>query len=277
MVSGRRICHNTPMRLTEETVLVTGASSGIGRELARCFAAEGCRLVLLARKKAALESLADELRRACKTQSEVLTADLAAPEAPQRLFDHLRANGTKVDVLVNNAGFGAKGRFAELAADRQIDMVQVNVAALMHLTRLFLPAMIERHRGGVLNVASTAAFQPGPGMAVYYATKAFVLSFTEAVAEEVMGTGVTVSALCPGATATNFAAAAGARTSAFFDRNAMSAAMVAAIGHRAFRQGQVVKIAGVRNRWLAFGVRLGPRALVRKIAKRFNDASYARS
>jgi uncharacterized protein len=262
------------MRLTEETVLITGASSGIGRELARCFAAEGCRLVLVARKKAALQSLADELRRACKTQSELLTADLAEPEAPQRLFDHLRVNGTRVDVLVNNAGFGAKGRFAEVAAHRQIDMVQVNVVALMHLTRLFLPPMVERRRGGVLNVASTAAFQPGPGMAVYYATKAFVLCFSEAVAEEVIGTGVTVSALCPGATATNFATTAGARTSAFFDRNAMSAATVAAIGHRAFRQGQVVKIAGVKNRLLAFGVRLGPRAWVRKIAKRFNDASY---
>ncbi len=257
-----------------ETVLLTGASSGIGRELAKCFAAEGCRLVLVARKKKALEALADELRNTFKTQSEVLTTDLAEPEAPQRLFNHLKVNGTKVDVLVNNAGFGAKGRFVELAAARQIDMVQVNVAALMHLTRLFLPEMIERRRGGVLNVASTAAFQPGPGMAVYYATKAFVLSFSEAVAEELIGTGVTVSALCPGPTATNFAAVAGARTSTFFDRHAMSAASVAAIGHRAFRQGQVLEIAGFRNRSLAFGVRLGPRALVRKIAKRFNDASY---
>ena len=144
-----------------ETVLVTGASSGIGRELARCFAADQCRLILVARKKAALESLAEELRRSFKTQSEVLPGDLSEPETPSRIFGHLAANGTKVDVLVNNAAFGAKGRFAELPLDRQIDMIRLNVLALAHLTRLFLPPMIQRRRGGVLNVASTAAFQPG--------------------------------------------------------------------------------------------------------------------
>src|SRR5438477_8802051 len=196
-----------------ETILVTGASSGIGRELAKCFAADGSRLILLARKRDALQELADELRQAHETQSEIFPADLAAPGTPTRIFEHLKVHGTKVDVLVNNAGFGAQGAFAELPIDRQLEMLQVNVVAVTHLTSLLLPGMIERRRGGVLNVASTAAFQPGPGMSVYYATKAFVLSFSEAITEELAGKGVTVTALCPGPTETNFAAAANARFS----------------------------------------------------------------
>lgn len=258
-----------------ETVLVTGASSGIGRELARCFAADRCRLILLARKRHVLQALADELREAHKTQSEVFQVNLSQPETPARLFEHLQVNGTKVDVLVNNAGFGAQGAFAELPLERQLEMVQVNVTAVTHLTRLLLPGMIERHHGGVLNVASTAAFQPGPGMAVYYATKAFVLSFSEAVAEELAGTGVTVTALCPGPTDTDFARAANAKFSHSFMKAAMSSEAVARIGHDAFRKGQVVAIAGRRNQLLALAVRVAPRSIVRKIAKRLNRASYA--
>jgi short-subunit dehydrogenase len=261
--------------MSVETVLVTGASSGIGRELARCFAADGCRLILVARKRQALQALADELNEAHKTQSEVFPADLSQPEAPSRVFQHTEANGTKVDVLVNNAGFGAQGQFADLPLERQLEMVQVNVSALTHLTRLFLPGMIERRCGGILNVASTAAFQPGPRMAVYFATKAYVLSFSEAIAEELAGTGVTVTALCPGATATNFAEAAKARFSPRFMRLAMSAESVARLGHRAFRKGQVVAVAGWRNQLLAFSVRLAPRSFVRKIAKRLNAGSYS--
>lgn len=242
-----------------ETVLVTGASSGIGLELARCFAAEGCRMVLLARKRQALEALAEELREACKTHSEVLPADLAEPAAPARIFGHLESHGTHVDVLVNNAGFGALGTFARLSLERQLEMVQVNLTALTHLTGLFLPGMIARRRGGILNVASTAAFQPGPGMAVYYATKAYVLSFSEAVGEELIGTGVTVSTLCPGPTKTNFTAVAGGRTSKFFLRAAMSAEEAARIGHQGFRQGRFVVVPGFRNRLLSFGARLGHR------------------
>jgi len=260
--------------MSVETVLVTGASSGIGRELAKCFAAEGCRLVLVARKRQALEALAEELRRAHQTHAEVLTADLAEPGTPARIFAHLEGRGTRVDVLVNNAGFGARGRFAQLPLERQLEMLQVNITALTHLTGLFLPGLLARRRGGVLNVASTAAFQPGPGMAVYFATKAYVLSFSEAIAEELAGTGVTVSTLCPGPTETNFMAVAGGRSSMLFRRAAMSAESVARIGHRAFRQGQCVAVAGLRNRVLAFSTRLAPRALVRKIARRFNALSY---
>ena len=256
--------------MNSEIVLVTGASSGIGLELAKCFAEEGCRLILVARKRNALQELADELRHKHKTQSEVLPADLAEPGTPARIFEHLQTNGTKVDVLVNNAGFGAHGQFAELPLERQLSMIQVNVTALVHLTRLFLPGMIQRKRGGILNVASTAAFQPGPGMAVYYASKAFVLSFTEAIAEEVKGTGVVATAVCPGPTATNFGEAANAKFSHGFMKSMMSAESVAQIGHRAFRKKRVVSITGFRNQLLASSVRLAPRVVVRKIAKFIN-------
>ena len=255
-----------------ETVLVTGASSGIGRELARCFAADGCKLILLARKRDVLNTLADELHRAWKTHAEVLPADLAEPAAPTRIFEHLQKAGTKVDVLVNNAGVGAKGSFADLPIERQLEMVQINLTALTHLTRLFLPGMVARRRGGILNVGSTAGFQPGPGMAVYYATKAYVLSLTEALAEELKGTGVTATVLCPGPTTTNFFAAAGSRPSGFFEKTAMSADAVARIGHKAFRRGRVVAIPGFPNQVLAFSTRLAPRSLVRKIAAWFNAA-----
>ncbi len=261
--------------MNAETVLITGASSGIGLALARCFAADGCRLVLVARKGDALETLATELRKTHKIQAQVITADLARPEAPTRLLAHLQAAGLKVDVLVNNAGFGAQGKFAELPLARQLDMLQLNITSLTHLTGLLLPGMIERRRGGVLNVASTAAFQPGPGMAVYYATKAYVLSFTEALAEELAGTGVTVTAVCPGPTATNFGRTANMRTLGLVKKISMSAEAVARQGHRGFRRGGVVVINGFRNQLPAFLVRLVPRAAVRKITKRLNNVKYA--
>jgi short-subunit dehydrogenase len=257
--------------MSSEIVLVTGASSGIGLELAKCFATEGCRLVLVARKGNALQELAAQLRQRYKTQSEVLPADLAEPGTPARIFDHLQNNGTKVDVLVNNAGFGAHGQFADLSLERQLAIVQVNVTALVHLTRLFLPGMIQRKSGGVLNVASTAGFQPGPGMAIYYATKAFVLSFSEAITEEVKSSGLVITALCPGPTATNFVEAANAEFSRGFMKSTMSAETVALIGHRAFRNKRAVAITGLRNQLLAFSVRLTPRVIVRKIAKFINE------
>jgi short-subunit dehydrogenase len=257
-----------------DTILITGASSGIGREMAKLFAASPCRLVLVARKRSALESLAEEIYKARRVQSEVCTVDLAQPEAASRLCRHLESNGTKIDVLVNNAGFGASGPFAELAPDRQSEMIRVNITALTELTRLLLPGMIKRRHGGVLNIASTAAFQGGPGMAVYYATKAYVLSFSEAIAEEVAGSGVVVTAFCPGSTATNFFEAAQAKESRLFRRNAMSATDVARMGIEAFHNGKVVAVAGLRNKLLSFSVRLVPRVVARKVAKYLNHASY---
>ena len=254
-----------------ETVLVTGASSGIGRELARCFAADGCRLILLARNTDALESLAGELRQAHKIETLVLTADLSRPETPARVFKELQGRGIKVDVLVNNAGFGANGAFATLPLQRQLAMIQVNITALTNLTGLFLPGMIERRGGGVLNVGSLAGFLPGPGMNVYYATKAFVLSFTEALAEELAGTGVTATALCPGPTATNFGNISHGKKMRRLNTPKMPAAAVASCGHRAFRRGRTLAIPGWQYHVLLLLLRFMPRRLVRKMAGRFND------
>src|ERR1039457_937647 len=259
--------------MSVETVLVTGASSGIGLELAQRFAADGCRLVLVARKGIVLEALATELRKDHKIQAQVITADLAQPESPARLLAHLQSAGLKVDVMVNNAAFGAQGKFVDLPLGRQLEMLQVNMTSLTHLTGLLLPGMVERRRGGVLNVASTDAFQLGPGMAVYYATKAYVLSFSEALAEELRGTGVTVTASCPGPTATNFGAAAHMQTLGLVKKHSMSAEAVARISHRAFRRGKVVAITGFRNQVPAFLVRLFPRAAVRKITRRLNNVN----
>ena len=258
--------------MAHETVLITGASSGIGRELAKCFAADGSRLALVARSGGPLQAFAEELRKLHKIDVRAFPVDLGKPEAPSQVSNCLQIAGFKVDVLVNNAGFGAQGLFAELPLERQLQMLQVNITSLTHLTRLLLPGMVERSHGGVLNVASTAAFQAGPRMAVYYASKAYVLSFTEALAEEVGKIGVSVTALCPGPTATNFVAAAGMHTSRLFNRNAMSAAQVAEIGYRAFRQGRVICVTGPRNQLLAFATRLAPRAVARKIAGAWNNA-----
>lgn len=254
--------------MAQETVLITGASSGIGLELARLFAGDGSALILTARRTDRLETLAGELRARCGVPVEVLTADLGRPEAPGEIFSEVGRRGVQVGVLVNNAGFGARGRFAELALERQMEILRVNVAALTHLARLYLPGMLERRRGGILNVGSTAAFQPGPNMAVYYATKAYVLSLTEALAEEVKGKGVTISCLCPGPTRTGFGAVADMDETPVFRFAAMGAEPVARIGYRGFRRGKVVVIPGRLNRIGAFSTRLLPRILARKAAGR---------
>ena len=254
-----------------ETVLITGASSGIGLELARCFAADGCKLILLARNPEALETLAGELRQTHKIETFVLTADLSRPEIPARVFKELQGRGIKVDVLVNNAGFGANGTFAGLPLPRQLEIIQVNITALTNLTGLFLPGMIERRRGGVLNVGSLAGFLPGPGMAVYFATKAFVLSFTEALTEELAGTGVTATALCPGPTATNFGNVSHGKKTRRLNTPKMPAATVACCGHRAFRQGIPLAIPGWQYHVLLLLLRFMPRWSVRKMTGRFND------
>ncbi|HYW80370.1 MAG TPA: SDR family oxidoreductase [Thermoguttaceae bacterium] len=254
-----------------ETALITGASSGIGLELAKVFAEDGSNLVLVARRKDRLEALASTLRDEHGIEVSVLAKDLCDKEAPNELFTRLSDDGITVDVVVNNAGFGAVGSFAKLSVQRQMEMVQVNITALTHLTRLFLPSIIERDRGGILNVGSTAAFQPGPRMAIYYATKAYVLSFTEAIAEELAGTNVSVSCLCPGPTTTEFEAEAGMEGLLLFKLGAMDARTVAEMGYRGFRRGKTLVIPGLTNRLGAFGVRLTPRAWVRKIVKRLQS------
>ena len=249
-----------------ETVLITGASSGIGLELARLFAAEGSDLVLVARSGERLRELAAALEREHGTRAVALEKDLSDPAAPRAIHEELARAGIAVDVLVNNAGFGARGPFAELPLDRQLDMVQVNVAALVRLTGLFLPGMRQRGRGGILNVASTAAFQAGPLMAVYYATKAFVLHFSEALAEESRGSGVVISCLSPGPTVTGFMEAAGMHGTRLFRGGAMDARKVAQAGLRGFRAGRVIVVPGLLNRFAAGTVRFLPRSLARKAA-----------
>jgi uncharacterized protein len=249
------------------TALVTGASGGIGADLARLFAADGHDLVLVARSEEKLSGLAEELSGGHNVVARALPADLARPEAPREISDRLRAEGVAVDALVNNAGVGSYGLFAETDLRAELDLLQINVVALTHLTKLFLPAMIARRRGYVMNVASTAAFQPGPLMAVYYASKAYVLHLSEALSNETAGTGVTVTALCPGPTETGFVAAAGMGESKLFDANVMDSRAVAAEGYRGMLAGKSIVIPGLRNRLLAGSYRLAPRGLITRVVR----------
>jgi uncharacterized protein len=254
-----------------ETVLITGASSGIGLELARCFANDKSDLVLTARNLPALEKLAVELCEQHQVKVFVVPADLAKPETPQRLFDDLKGRGITVDVLVNNAGFGLHGSFAGLPLDRQMEILQVNIAALVQLTGLFLPGMIRAKTGGILNVGSVAGFLPGPNMAVYFASKAFVLSFSEALHEETRDNGVTVTNLCPGPTETNFSVVARSHRRRISQAKKMSAAEVASIGHADFRQGKCLSIPGFKNSLMtALTGRILPRTTVRMLAGHYN-------
>ena len=251
-----------------QTALVTGASSGIGAELARLAAADGCNLVLVSRRQERLEALARDLSVAHGISARVITADLARPKASRKVSEELEREHLRIDVLINNAGLGLYGEFSKSDLDRQIEVLQVNVAALTELTRLLLPGMIERRRGRILNVASTAAFQPGPFMAVYYATKAYVLSFSEAIAEELDGTGVTVTALCPGPVTTEFQEIAGVDAALFPKPLVMEAHEVARAGWAAAKRGKRVVIPGVANRVLKETVRFSPRRLVTAAAGR---------
>jgi len=251
----------------KRTALVTGASGGIGLELARLLAADRHDLVLVARSRDKLEALAAELGAQHGVAARVIARDLARREAPQEIFDELQAAGVGVDVLVNNAGVGTYGPFAETDLQSELDLLQINVVALTHLTKLFLPPMIARRRGYVMQVASTAAFQPGPLMAVYYASKAYVLHLSEALANELEGTGVVVSALCPGPTETGFVAAAGMGDSKLFDRGAMDARAVAEAGYRGMLAGKIIVIPGFRNNLLARTVGLMPRRLVTRVVR----------
>jgi len=252
--------------MRKQTVFITGASAGIGLELARLFAADRTDLVLVARRVDKLNELAEELRSKHTVRIETIASDLTQTDSPQRLFDEVAERGLTIDVVVNNAGYGLRGKLAEIDLQRQLDMVHLNVLSLLHLTRLFLPGMIERRQGGILNVASTAAFQPGPNMAVYFATKAFVLSLTDALVEELRGTGVKVTCLAPGPTVTEFAKAAEMEDARLFNMGAMSAAAVARIGYRGFQRGKSLVVPGLGNKLLAYGTRFVPRWMVRKIA-----------
>lgn len=257
--------------MPRKTALITGASSGLGVQFAHLAAHDGMDVILVARRLPQLEQLGKELALAHGIVALPVTADLGDPGAPQRLYDEVKQRGIDVDVLVNNAGFGSNGAFLDLPLEGEAGMVEVNIASLLKLSWFFGREMRARKSGRILNVASTAGFQPGPWMATYYATKAFVISFSEALADELKGTGVTVTAHCPGATATGFAAAAGNDKSSLFQKQKPAdAAEVARHAWRAMKDGKVLAVHGTMNKLGAFGVRLSPRTLVRALAASLN-------
>jgi uncharacterized protein len=255
-----------------QTALITGASGGIGYELAKLFAHDHYDLVLVARSAAKLAQFADELQRQFGISAKPIALDLTAAPAPQFLLDQLQRENIAIDILVNNAGYGVLGDFAKVPLEESVGQIQLNITALTHLTRLFLSPMLERHSGRILHVASTAGFQPGPRMAVYYATKAYVISFSEALASELQETGVTVTCLCPGATETGFARRAGNDCTLLFKRfRPMDAKTVARDGYQALMAGKTLAISGFRNWLIAESVRFSPRKLVTAISRKVLD------
>jgi len=252
----------------KSVAFITGASGGIGAEFARVFAADHHDLVLTARSTDKLEELATEIRAASGVEVLVLPADLASPEAPAALLEEVAKRDIRIDYLVNNAGFGNYGEFAEHDAATELEQIQVNITALTALTRGFLPGMLERKNGRILNVASTAAFQPCPLLAVYGATKAYVLSFSEALAVELRGTGVSVTCLCPGPTESNFGARSGFALLDTVKGRIPTAKAVAEYGYDALFARDTVAVHGIANRLLTASSRFAPRNLVADISMR---------
>ena len=246
--------------------LITGASSGLGEEFARQLARENYDLVLTARREDRLQAVAAEALKLGASKVEVIAADLMQSGAGAKLHAEVTRRGLEIEVLVNNAGFGTHGTFHKLPLDREIEEINLNIASLVALTRLFVDAMVARRRGTIINVASTAAFQPVPYMATYAATKAFVLNFSEAVAHEVKRDGVTVMALCPGPTRTEFQGAAGVDTSSFPAFAYMDAKTVVAQALASAKRGKAVRINGLMNQVMAQSTRISPRSVVARIA-----------
>jgi short-subunit dehydrogenase len=252
---------------TKLTALITGASSGIGYELAKLFARDGYDVVLVATREETLRSVAKELEERFHAGTRVIAKDLSRPEGPREIFEELNRDGVCVDILVNNAGFGGLGPFAETDLKYNLDMIAVNLTGLTELCGVFLPRMLEQKHGRILNVASTAAFQAGPLMSVYYATKAYVVSFSEALANEVRGTGVTVSVLCPGPTETNFQKRAGTERSPLFSAVMASAQSVAEAGYRGMMRGKILIVPGLLNKIHVFMVRFLPRRIISHLVR----------
>jgi len=249
------------------TALITGASSGIGQALARHFAQDGYHLVLAARGVAKMQALADDLQHQFKVTVTVIGADLETSDGAAQLHADIKARGIVLSALVNNAGYGGFGEFKDTALASELGMMQLNMHTVVVLTKLFLPDLLAT-RGKILNTASTAAFQPGPYMAVYYATKSFVLSFSEAIACELEDTGVTVTALCPGPTASGFQDKADLGNSALIKGKQLpTSEEVAALGYRAMQRGQRVYIPGFINWAMAQSMRFTPRNLATKVVK----------
>lgn len=254
--------------MANQTALITGASGGIGYEFAKLFARDHYNLVLVARSGDKLIKLADDLQQQFGITVKTVALDLGAAPSPQFLFDQLKREGIAVDILVNNAGYGNFGEFAKMPIEEALGQINLNITALTALTRLFVPAMLERRSGKIMNVASTAGFQPGPLMAVYYATKAYVISFTEAVANELKGSGVSVTCFCPGATETGFATRAGNDKTRLFQKfGPMDVKTVALDGYGGLMKGKTLVISGAKNWLVAESVRFAPRKAVTAISR----------
>ncbi|WJH34889.1 SDR family oxidoreductase [Paenibacillus sp. CC-CFT747] len=257
----------------KETVLITGASGGIGMELAGLFAKDGYDLVLAARSADKLEEIKRDLEKRHGISVTVLPQNVAGRENVEALWNAVEALGLTIDILVNNAGYGLYGPFAETDLTDELNMIDLNVSALTHLTKLAVRGMVSRGRGRILNVASLAAFQPGPLMAVYYATKAYVLSFSEALANELQGTGVTVTALCPGATATGFEKRANLESSKLFKMGVMDVGTVSRAGYHGLLKGKRIVIPGLRNRMMVKASRFLPRRVVTAFVRQLQAES----
>lgn len=256
-----------------QTVLITGPTSGIGYELAKLFAKDGYGMVLVARNGEKLKLVKEELEKRYSVLVKTIEKDLSKSSAPREIFDELHRDSHRIDILVNNAGFGNYGSFSQTDLETELRMLQLNIASLTHLTKLALPDMLQNGWGKVLNVASTAAFQPGPLMAVYYASKSYVLSFSEAIANELKGTGVTVTALCPGPTVTGFQKEAAIEGTWLVNSPlVMDAETVAKAGYRGLLKGKTVVIPGIMNKSIAFSVRFGPRDFVTRIVRRIQES-----
>jgi hypothetical protein len=257
------------------TALITGASSGIGYELARIFAREKYNLVLVARNEKKLQEIAAELTKTYGVPVTVLAKDVSILASATEIYDALKQKNIAVDVLVNNAGFGDFGFFTETKWEKELEMINLNMTALTALTKLFVGDMVKRKSGKILNVASTASFQPGPLMAVYYATKAYVLSFSEAISNELIGTGVTVTALCPGPTESGFQAAADMNDSKLVKGKKLPTSQeVAEYAYKALMSGKVVAVHGLMNKIMAQSVRYSPRAVVRSLVRAMSERTH---
>jgi short-subunit dehydrogenase len=255
-----------------KTVLITGASGGIGLELARIFASKGCNLVIVSRNLIELSKLKNEINEKYKVYVEEIEKDLSVPGAAKQVYDEIKSLNFDIDYLVNNAGFGDFGFFHKSDWEKQERMINLNMLALTQLTWLYLPDMIKRGSGKIMNVASTAAFQPGPLMSVYYASKAYVLFFSEAIANELEGTGVTVTALCPGPTKSGFQKAAKMEESKLVKgKNIPDSKTVAEYGYKAMMKGKRVAIHGVLNKELAFFSRRAPKKFVLNTVRKLNE------
>lgn len=256
----------------KNTALITGASNGIGLELAKIHASKGGDLVLVARNKFKLDEIKIELEKQFKISVYTIGKDLSLTNAAQEIYDETYKENIQVDYLINNAGFGDFGMFAETDWNKELQMINLNITSLTHFTKLYLQDMVKRRSGKIMNVASTAAFQSGPTMSVYCATKAYVLSFTEAISNEVIDKGITITALCPGATETGFQAAGGLDDSKLFkDKKLPTAKEVAQYGYASMMKGKIVAIHGIMNYIMSNSIRFIPRALVLKISRKMLD------